>query len=517
VKGGDGRQPPWIRLAEGRLGLILILEASFLAFFYLIYGTTSALGDLQRRAFCPQFDFETGIPFVPSAALIYLTIGPALALAPFFMRTRGEITALFLTLLAETTVAGVCFLLLPVEMAHPPRFASGPGAPFFRLADLLNMEHNDLPSLHVALAFTAAWVIGRERHRGVRILLAGWVGAVCVSTLLMHEHHLVDLAAGLVLGGTAFRVVFRRVSRRSFLDALRIEGICLHEFGRFIARHSRYVGVFASLYGYSMFRWSATRPLRAGYSLLQHVDDVLDGDRRVSCDPETYVRKVRQWIAGAAEADGSALSCLATCVAAALDRAGGEGEDPRSDLLRLIDVLVEDRRRMDRGSRMGASALASHHRSTFRGSLNLALILMGSSLRADDVPELVDALAWCSPVRDLEEDFRKGLINIPEEVIRAAGAAGADVRDLRSLMASAATREWMRGEYRRGASAVEAIARRMAEVPDRPARALLAAFRRALSAYVERFSRAHPDLARAAAAPSAAPQLDLHAGDSPGR
>jgi membrane-associated phospholipid phosphatase len=501
---------------KGRLGFILALEASFLAYFYLIYGTTSALADLQRRAVCFHFDFESGIPFVPTAALIYLTIGPALALAPFFLRTRGEIAALFLTLVAETTVAGLCFLLLPLETAYPPRSAFGPGAPFFRLADLLNLEYNVLPSLHVALALTAAWAIGRGRHRGVRILLAGWVGAVCISTLLMHEHHVVDLAAGLLLAGTAIRVVFRRVSRRPFLDALRVEGLCLVEFRRFIARHSRYLGVFAGLYGYSSFRWSATRPLRAGYCLLQHVDDVLDGDRRVSGDPETHVRRVRQWIAGEAEGDGSALACLATCVAAGLDRAGGEGEDPRSELLGLLDVLVEDRRRMDRGTPMQAEALALHHRSTFRGSVNLTLILMGSTLRAADVPELVEALGWCSPVRDLEEDFRKGLINIPEEVIRAAGDAGADAGDFRSLMSAPATREWMRVEYRRGATAVEAIGRRVAEAPDRPARALLAVFRRALAAYVERYRRDHPDLARAAS-PAAAPQLGLHAGDSPGR
>lgn len=501
---------------KGRLGLILALEASFLAFFYLVYGTTSALADLRRCAVFFHFEFESAIPFVPAAALIYLTIGPALALAPFFLRTRGEIAALGLTFLAETTVAGLCFLLLPSETAYPPRSASGPGAPVFRLADFLNLDHNDVPSLHVALALTAAWVIGRERHRGVRILLAGWVGAVCISTLLMHEHHVVDLVAGLLLGGGAIRVVFRRVSRRPFLDALRIEVVCLHEFRRFIARHSRYLGVFASLYGYSLFRWSATRPLRAGYCLLQHVDDVLDGDRRVSCDPEAYVLRVRRWIAGEAEGDDSDLACLATCVGAGLDRAGGEGEDPRRELLGLLEVLVEDRRRMDRGTPMKAAALALHHRSTFSGSVNLALLLMGSTLRAAEAPELVEALGWCSPTRDLEEDFRKGLINIPEEVIRAAGDAGADVGDFRSLMTSPATREWMRVEYRRGAAAVEALGRRVAEAPDWPARALLAAFRRALAAYVERYRRDHPDLARTVS--HAAPlHLDLHAGDSPGR
>src|SRR4029450_9985999 len=88
--------------------------------------------------------------------------------------------------------------------------------------------------------------------------------------------------------------------------------------------------------------------------------------------------------------------------------------DGREKLAALVKVLIEDRRRMDARKTMPAAALATHHHKTFSLSLDLTLIAVGSDLRAEDAPDLIDALSWCSPIRDVDQELGNVLQHIPE-------------------------------------------------------------------------------------------------------
>lgn len=138
-----------------------------------------------------------------------------------------------------------------------------------------------------------------------------------------------------------------------------------------------------------------------------------------------------------------------------------------------------------------AAGLAEHHRRTFFLSLDLTLQLAGAGLRAGDTPELVDALSWCSPVRDLGKDLQKGLINLPAEVIAEAGWTGREP-GLEPLLDTPAVRQWLREEHRRGAAAIEALGRRAATTADPRGRAILSVFHRALAAFERKYRRKNP-------------------------
>lgn len=251
------------------------------------------------------------------------------------------------------------------------------------------------------------------------------------------------------------------------VEALRLEMLCVRELARFARRHPRYLLTGLAIWSYSLRRWRATRLLRTGFCLAQHIDDVLDGDRPVTGDPVEYAR-------GLLRGEPGPLAPLAASVLADLDRRGG-----RATLEELVEVLIEDRRRMDARRTMSAAALATHHRKTFQLSLDLTLLAAGSDLRAGDAPELVEALAWCSPVRDLEEDLAKGLINIPEEVLARVSGVTAP----RALLASEPVKDWLRVEHQRAAEAIAELGRKA-----RPP--VLTAFHRALSAYEKKYCEA---------------------------
>jgi len=523
--------PGWANL---RITVPLCL--SFLKLFSSVYGGTSLLAAIRSPHPGPYFPFELHLPFVPSMAAAYLTVPLALLLTPFILRTWRDLAPFFLTLTAETLIAGLCFLLLPFAQAYPPRIASGFWGGIFHFADMVNLDYNEVPSLNVTFAVTLALVFGRRRGPLGRFLFLAWAVTVCVSTLLIHEHHLLDVGAGIVLGVTAVLTVQRPASRESVLNALRIEALCLREVWFFTRRHPRYLLTALALWVHSLPRWRASRLLRASWCLAQQVDDVLDGDRKVKGDPEAHVeRLIRGMTDGPFPAAPSPIPSPArapspppragegrhrpaeneplrddAAQAFPLSRSGWEGggrtgegargrgpdepeavlaayvwdglgslaqtgtgtDDPRGDLLALFARLRLDRRRMDAREIWSAAALAEHHRETFERSLNLTLMLDGAELRAADVPELVEALAWCSPVRDLEKDLAKGLINIPAEVFNTP-----------------AVQAWLADEHRRGAAAIAALGRKLPGVRDRRGREILAAFHRALAAYEKKYRR----------------------------
>jgi membrane-associated phospholipid phosphatase/phytoene/squalene synthetase len=457
----------------GNLKATLPLCGLFLAIFASVYAGASHLASLRGELPRLYFGFELELPFLPILSLLYLTGPLVLAAAPFVLRTWRDITPFFLTLTAETLVAGLFFLLFPVEQAFPPRIASGLWGEVFRFADVLNLDYNQIPSLHVTFAVTAALVFGARCGRLGRTLFGLWAVAVSASTLLLHEHHLLDVAAGTVLAFAAMGTVQRRASSRPFLDTLRIEALCLREAALFTRRHVRYLFTALAIYGFSLPRWRKTRALRAAWCLAQHVDDVLDGDRAIAGDPEVYTREVLRVLAGGPSNDASPAQVLAAFVRDRL---------PKDTLAALFEELIVDRRRMSERRAMGAVELAEHHRRTFALSLDLTLILTGAELRAADAPELVDALSWCSPVRDLAEDWKKGLINVPAEVL------GEAQRDL----AAPAVRDWLREEHRRGATAIEALGAKLRTIPDPRSRAVLSSFHRALAAYERKYRKKNP-------------------------
>src|SRR5262249_55990269 len=155
-------------------------------------------------------------------AWLYLSVPVMLCVAPVIMRTKRELLPLFFTLTAQLAVAGLCHLIYPLSPAWPPHAVDGFATGAFRVADALNLEYNTVPSLHVSFAATVALVFGRRASPMGSLLLWSWALAAAASTLLLHQHHLLDVVTGAALGFLAVEFVQRRTERADFLDALHV-------------------------------------------------------------------------------------------------------------------------------------------------------------------------------------------------------------------------------------------------------------------------------------------------------
>jgi hypothetical protein len=339
--------------------LTLPLSYLFFKIFYSVYGGASLLAKLRRPLVDFYFPWEMRLPFLPSWSLIYLSVPLLMLATPFILRSWRSFTPFVLTLTVETLIAGVFFLAIPLAQAYPPRVADGFFGGVFHLADRLNLDYNKFPSLHIAFAVTAAVVFGRRCGWLGRTLFSLWIAAVLASTMLIHEHQILDLLGGLALGLFGVVVVQRRVTDERYLEALRIDALGLGQLASSVRRHVSSLGAFWAITRASLPRWRQTRPLRIAYCLAQHVDEVLAGDRRTPVEPEAYVQSVLRGLQGDAPAGAAAGEQLAAYLAAEL------GAPARAELTGLLESMIVEHRRPEGRHPAAALALAERVRRIF--------------------------------------------------------------------------------------------------------------------------------------------------------
>ena len=421
--------------------------------FLLLFATCYAGADFLASRTNPQpawsLPFEHDIPFVPALSILYLTITPSLLLAPFVMRTRNELTPFAIALSIETLIATFFFVLFPQSppWTRPP--VTGWARMPFEIADALNLRYNAFPSLHVAFAVSAAWAFGTRSRQLGKFAWTLWAIAVAISTWLLREHVLADIVAGAVLAV----VVMALVHHRFFW----VELCCLWQCAQFSRRNIRYFVIFLAIYGPSLLHWRRYRVVRMAFCTAQWIDDLLDGDRASDREPlEVIDELLEQMSRNAFTAEP--LSRLCAALFSELS------PDARRDFIALVREMRVDRVRMLEKAVWPEEQLRKHHRATFRLSVGLMLALAGRNVRAEEVPSLIDALAWCSTFRDLDEDLRKGLNNIPRGVV---------------------VEDWTRASHTRALSTLAQSAREIARLDDPGARKLLGIFQKS----IENFAR----------------------------
>jgi membrane-associated phospholipid phosphatase len=128
--------------------------------------------------------------------------------APFVIRQRNDFFALSMTLNLMVLVSGFCFLAIPAQLAFAPPKDLGAFPGLFRFADRLNLTYNLVPSLHVALGVLCIAAFSAKAGNLGKVLLWLWAVAIALSTLLTHQHHVVDVVAGAALALLAYRFVY---------------------------------------------------------------------------------------------------------------------------------------------------------------------------------------------------------------------------------------------------------------------------------------------------------------------
>ncbi len=177
-----------------------LLSALNAVWFTVAYGGCDWVTAHRSLRVPIHLPIELSIPLIPGAVVVYMSIYLLFLAGPFIVRERREFTALIRALALATLIGGIGFLLLPSRAAFGPPGDLGSWSGLFHFADRLNLDYNMVPSLHVALSVCCVAAFSRHASRGGRALLWMWAVAIALSTLLTHQHHLVDVITGWGVG-----------------------------------------------------------------------------------------------------------------------------------------------------------------------------------------------------------------------------------------------------------------------------------------------------------------------------
>ena len=139
------------------------------------------------------------MPFVPQFIWAYLSMY-LLFLMPLFFVPAERIPALGKQLVAGTVVSGLLFLLLPADLGFTRTVPSDPlYASLYAAIFSVDKPHNLVPSLHVVFSSAIALACADAARPLARTLLQAWLALIVLSTVLVHQHHILDVVAAVPL------------------------------------------------------------------------------------------------------------------------------------------------------------------------------------------------------------------------------------------------------------------------------------------------------------------------------
>lgn len=168
-------------------------------FFFTIYPTTNWFANIRHQHYSLFLCAELRIPFYPIFIWPYLSMYGLFLLPPFFLGPY-RLKQLAKNLIVLTCVAGVSFVLFPADLGFQRIL---PSDHFYRslysTLFAVDYPHNLVPSLHVVYSTTITLAIVDKVGNHLRCCLLGWLFLLVISTLFVHQHHLIDLVSGIIL------------------------------------------------------------------------------------------------------------------------------------------------------------------------------------------------------------------------------------------------------------------------------------------------------------------------------
>lgn len=167
--------------------------------FFSIYPTTNWITAHRDATFDLYVQTELGIPFVPQFIWAYLSMY-VLFLVPLFAVRPERMPKLGKQLIAGTIASGIIFLLLPANLGFARSVPidsaySGIYASMFAL----DRPHNLVPSLHLVFSSAIVLACTEASPPSYKIALFVWLTAISLATLLVHQHHILDIVSAFLL------------------------------------------------------------------------------------------------------------------------------------------------------------------------------------------------------------------------------------------------------------------------------------------------------------------------------
>jgi predicted protein tyrosine phosphatase len=171
----------------------------------------------------------------------YMSIDLFFIAAPFLCTSDRERRLLSKRIATCIVLGGICFLLFPLRFAFNRPLIGGWLGLLFNNFRALDMPFNQFPSLHIGLTLILASLYMKHTRGLARLVTLVWFWLIGLSAILTYQHHVIDVAGGLVLGALCLYVwdeqpFFEPVIRNERVGMLYISGAAICATFAYIAR-----------------------------------------------------------------------------------------------------------------------------------------------------------------------------------------------------------------------------------------------------------------------------------------
>ena len=175
--------------------------------FFTVYPACNWLTAQRETVYSLYLAEELHIPFVPEFVWLYLSLYLLFFMPPFFLGA-SRMNSLGKRLVGATLFCGAVFLLFPAELGFERAVPSDPFyASIFAHLFAVDLPHNMVPSLHVTFSSMILFALVEDaRSAQAKTLFWSWLVLICASTVLVHQHHLLDVVTGLLVAAAFYHV-----------------------------------------------------------------------------------------------------------------------------------------------------------------------------------------------------------------------------------------------------------------------------------------------------------------------
>lgn len=173
--------------------------------FGLVYHFSALYAKNLPKVASVVFEFEQHIPFVSWLIIPYMTSGFFFVCVFFWTKNLNELRILTQRMLFIILSAGVCYWVFPLKFSfEKPEVSNFLLKPLFVFLEKYDSPFNQAPSLHIAFAGIFA-IEGNAHFTGFRkFFLNIWLLLLATSTVLVYQHHLIDVVTGIALSLLSF-------------------------------------------------------------------------------------------------------------------------------------------------------------------------------------------------------------------------------------------------------------------------------------------------------------------------
>ena len=178
--------------------------------FVVIYGVAGWITSLRTDVGTWAFSWEQNLPFVQWLIVPYMSLDLFFVAAPFLCTERTELLVFRRRMSMAILIAGTMFLLMPLRFAFPRPQPTDWTSTLFHVLHGFDRPFNLFPSLHISILMILGGTYYRHTRGLVRLLVQGWFALIGVSTVLTHQHHVIDVVGGFALGILSYYLVPER-------------------------------------------------------------------------------------------------------------------------------------------------------------------------------------------------------------------------------------------------------------------------------------------------------------------